>query len=63
MSIQQVRTILKYIRKFSAGLVSVVPFTKTKLGGYPFARPLYALDKDWLDMGSDIETATQKSKK
>jgi len=57
------RIVLRFIRKFFAGFVSVTPFAKTRLSGYPFARAVYALDKDWLDMGSDVEAVTQKSKK
>ena len=57
------RTTLKYIRKFFAGFVSIIPFVSTKLRGYPFAKPIYALDKDWLEIGSDIEITTQKTKK
>ncbi len=55
MSFIQVRTITRFIRKFFAGFISVIPFTNTKLNNYPFANPAGALDKDWLDIGGDIE--------
>lgn len=55
MSLSKIRTITRYFRKFFAGFIAVIPFTNTKLNGYPFAHPVMALDKDWLDIGSDIE--------
>lgn len=55
MSSKQIHLIARYIRKFFAGFVAVIPFTHTKLNGYPFSRPDSALDKDWLDIGNDIE--------
>ncbi len=63
MSAESIVVALKYVRKFFAGFISVMPFVSVKLRGYPFAKPIYALDKDWLDIGNDIETTTQKSKK
>lgn len=47
--------ITRYVRKFFAGFIAVIPFTSTKLTRYPFAKPINALDKDWLDIGNDIE--------
>lgn len=63
MFIKAVLLLLRHIRKFFAGFVSVMPFVRTKLRGYPFAKPIYALDKDWMDIGNDIEIVTKKSKK
>ncbi len=57
------RTVFRFLRKLFAGFISATPFVKTKLNSYPFTRPIYALDKDWMDIGSDIETAKNKSKK
>ncbi|MDX2083694.1 MAG: hypothetical protein SFV53_06900 [Rickettsiales bacterium] len=57
------RNLIKFIRKFFAGFISVIPFTKTKLNGYTFSRPVTALDQDWLDIGNDIEIAKQNFKK
>ena len=53
-------TTFKYLRKFFAGFASVTPFCNSKLRGYPFPKPENALDKDWLDIGGDIEITTQK---
>jgi len=55
MSQSKMRIVTRYIRKFFAGFMSVIPFTSTRVSGYPFSRPVNALDKDWLDIGSDIE--------
>ena len=63
MSFNQISLLARYTRKFFAGFVCVIPFTNTKLDGYPFSRPLNALDKDWLDIGNDIEKAKQNSEK
>lgn len=63
MSSNQIRLITRYVRKFFAGFVAVIPFTNTKLNGYPFARPDSALDKDWLDIGNDIEKIKQTNAK
>lgn len=52
----------KYLRKFFAGFVSVTPFCNSKLRGYAFVKPEKALDKDWLDIGGDIEIVTKKTK-
>ena len=49
-------TTLNLLRKFLAGFVSIIPVLNTKVRGYPFTRPEHALDKDWLDIGNDIET-------
>lgn len=62
MSIKLLKTTFKLVRTFFA-VVSTIPFAHTKLRGYPFAKPIYALDKDWLEIGSDIEITTQKTKK
>lgn len=50
------------MRKFFAGFVSTIPFVTIKLRGYPFAKPIYALDKDWLELGSDIEEVNKNLK-
>ncbi len=63
MSTKLLKTTFKFVRTFFAGFVSTIPFAHTKLRGYPFAKPIYALDKDWLEIGSDIEITTQKTKK
>ncbi len=55
MSPIQLRSITRFIRKFFAGFISVIPFTNTRLKNYPFANPAGALEKDWLDIGDDIE--------
>ena len=62
MSIKHIRITLKYLRKFFAGFVSITPFVSTKLRGYPFTKPENALNKDWLDIGNDIELTTYKIK-
>ena len=62
MSLNKIRIITRYIRKFFAGFVSVILFTNTRVSGYPFSRPINALDKDWLDLGSDIEHTKLKNK-
>jgi hypothetical protein len=63
MPIKLLKNTLKFILTFLAGFTSTIPFVSSKLRGYPFAKPVYALDKDWLEIGSDIETTTQKTKK
>ncbi|NBV05750.1 MAG: hypothetical protein EBS06_00740 [Proteobacteria bacterium] len=63
MSFNQIRFLVRYARKFFAGFICVIPFTSTKLSSYPFAHPINALNKDWLDIGNDIEKAKQNSKK
>ena len=62
MSNNKAHTPLTLIRRFFAGFVSTIPSVTIKLRGYPFAKPIYALDKDWLEIGSDIETVTKKLK-
>ena len=62
MSFNQIRIVTRYVRKFFAGFTSVIPFTNTRVSGYPFSRPVTALDKDWLDIGNDIENIKNKNK-
>ncbi len=62
MSFSQIRICSRYVRKFFAGFVAVIPFTNTKLKFYPFARPVNALDRDWLDIGGDIENVKNSKK-
>ncbi len=63
MSSKRIRLITRHFRKFIAGFVSLTPFVRIKLNSYPFVEPKFALDKDWLDIGSDIESVTYKTKK
>lgn len=63
MSSKKIRLIIRHFHKFIAGFASITPFVRVKLESYPFIEPRYALDRDWLDIGSDIETAKYKTKK
>ena len=60
MNIKSVRIYIKYLRKFLAGFVSVVPFVKVNSNSYPFAGENRALGKDWIDVGEDLGLAIKK---
>ncbi len=63
MSSKRIRLITRHFLKFIAGFASLTQFASIKLKSQPFADPKFALDKDWLDIGSDIENVKYKTKK
>ena len=60
MIIRSTRIYLKYLRKFLAGFVSVIPFIRPNINPYPFSKEDNALDKDWFCIGEDLNLTLNK---
>ena len=60
MIIRSTRIYLKYLRKFLAGFVSVIPFIRPNINSYPFAKENEALDKDFICIGEDLNLILNK---
>lgn len=62
MKIKSLRIFIKYLRKFLAGFVSVVPLVRINYNPYPLAKAEQAIATDWQSIGEDLTLAINKNK-
>jgi hypothetical protein len=58
---KSIRIFIKYLRKFLAGFVSIIPFVKVNSNSYPFNREDSAIANDWVVVGEDLSLAINKN--
>ncbi len=59
--IRTLRLVLKQLRRFISGFVSVVTFSHVRIEKFPFAEGEEALQQDKSEIYSDRELATKKN--
>jgi len=60
---KSIRILLKYLRKFLAGFVSITPFVKNNSNPYPFNKEDRAIGYDWIVIGEDLNFTINKYNK
>jgi hypothetical protein len=56
------RILVKYLRKFLASIVSIIPLVKINMINYPFSKEYKALNQDFISIGDDLKLVISKQK-
>lgn len=63
MRIKSIRIFIKYLRKFLAGFVSVIPFGNAERNFYSLSPKERTIDNDFIAIGEDLELVINKHNK
>ena len=55
------RIVIKYLRKFLASILYVIPAVRMNIVDYPFSKEFKAINQDFISIGDDIRVVINKN--
>jgi hypothetical protein len=54
------RIVIKYLRKFLASILYIIPTVRMNIVDYPFSKEFKAINQDFISIGDDIRAVINK---
>ena len=55
------RIVIKYLRKFLASILYIIPTVRMNIVDYPFSKEFKAINQDFISIGDDIRAVINKN--